>query len=267
MEALSDAAYRKYSQLINNSLGINLGETRKEILESKLKKLMLKDGISSYENYFNILVNSKNKATRKDFTNEITVNKTDFFRENSHFNFIKQNPQLITEKNHRILKNQEIRAWSAGCSTGEEPYTLAMVLQESFPLQDIKILATDINTEVLQKAVKGEYGNHIRNDIEGFYLSKYFKKTDSGLTVSNSIKKKVTFRQFNLINEFPLKKGLDMIFCRNVMIYFDAPMQKKLLDKFYKVLVTGGLLFIGHSEGMANMGLNYTYVQPSVYMK
>lgn len=98
MEALSDAAYRKYSQLINNSLGINLGETRKEILESKLKKLMLKDGISSYENYFNILVNSKNKATRKDFTNEITVNKTDFFRENSHFNFIKQNPQLITEK-------------------------------------------------------------------------------------------------------------------------------------------------------------------------
>ncbi|MEA4925522.1 MAG: protein-glutamate O-methyltransferase CheR [Syntrophomonadaceae bacterium] len=268
MEALSDAQYHRYSQFIHKNVGINLGETRKEILEVKLRKLMARAGIKSYENYFDTLINSKNdQAILKEFINEITVNKTQFFRENTHFNFIEGNPRLIMERNPRISQNQEIRAWCAGCSTGEEAYTLAMVLQENFPLQDIKILATDINTEVLQKAVKGKYSDSIKEDITWNYLSKYFKQTDSGLYVCNSIKRKVVFRQFNLIHEFPFKKGFDMIFCRNVMIYFDTPVQKKLLHKFYNVLVAGGLLFIGHAEGLANMGLDYTYILPAVYMK
>jgi chemotaxis protein methyltransferase CheR len=165
------------------------------------------------------------------------------------------------------LKNREIRAWSAGCSTGEEAYTLSMVLQESFPNLDIKILATDIDQKVLKKAVSGEYGIGEADDVERYYLAKYFKKTDRSLFVCDEIKSKVTFRQFNLMNKFSFKKGFDIIFCRNVMIYFDAPTQQKILKKFYDALVPGGLLFIGHSEGITDKNPGYIYVQPTVYRK
>lgn len=267
MAYLSDAEFYKYSKFINNNFGINFGEAKKEMLESKIKKLIIKNGINSYEKYFNILTESNNRALIDDFIIEITVNKTDFFRESNHFNFIKENTSLITEKNNRILRNKEIRAWSAGCSTGEEAYTLAMILQESFPFMENKILATDLDPKVLKKAVKGEYSDYIRNNIEKYYLVKYFKKTDTGLSVCNEMKSKITFRQFNLMNEFPFKKGFDIIFCRNVMIYFDAVTQQKLLNKFYNALVPGGLLFIGHSEGITGKKLNYRYIQPTVYMK
>lgn len=268
METFSDAQYHQYSCFINHNIGINLGETRKEILEIKLRKLMSRAGIKSYGNYYDILIDSRNNQTAlKDFVNAITVNKTEFFRENAHFSFIADNPQLVMEHNPRIIQSQEIRAWCAGCSTGEEAYSLALVLQETFPLQDIKILATDINTEVLQTAVKGKYSSSSGEDIDEYYLSKYFRHTGSGLYVCNSLKNKVVFRQFNLVHEFPFKKGFDIIFCRNVMIYFDTEMQNKLLYKFYNVLVPGGLLFIGHSEAINNPDLNYTYMQPAVYMK
>jgi len=267
MAHLSNAEFYKYSKFINKHFGINFGVAKKEILESKLNKLMTKNEINSYEDYFNILSESNNKALINDFIIEITVNKTDFFRENNHFDYIKNHTSLITEKNKRMMKNKEIRAWSAGCSTGEEAYTLAITLQESFPLLNHKILATDLDTRVLDKAVKGEYSDDIRNSIEKYYLIKYFKKTGSGLSVCDETKRKVTFRQFNLMNEFPFKKGFDIIFCRNVMIYFDAATQQKLLKKFYDALVTGGLLFIGHSEGITGKELNIRYLQPTVYMK
>jgi Methylase of chemotaxis methyl-accepting proteins len=268
MEALSDTQYHKYSRFINHSVGINLGETRKEILEVKLRKLMVRAGVNSYGNYYKLLLNSpNNQPVIREFINEITVNKTEFFRENTHFSFLENNTGFILERNPRILQNQEIRAWCAGCSTGEEAYTLAMVLQESFPWQDIKILATDINTAVLQKAVKGRYSNLIKHDINMLYLSKYFRRTDSGFDICNAIKDKVVFRQFNLVHEFPFKKGFDIIFCRNVMIYFDSAMQNKLLHKFYEALVPGGMIFIGHSEAINQTELNYTYIQPAVYMK
>ena len=267
MTYLTDKQFKKYSQLIHNSFGITYAESKKEILESKLKKLMLKKGINSYEEFYRLLTEHEDKAVWNDFIEEITVNKTNFFRESNHFDFIKNHAEAIAENNRRIMTNKEIRAWSAGCSTGEEAYTLSMVLLESFPMLDIKILATDLDQGVLRKAIKGRYGSATNNDIESYYLNKYFSKTDAGLVVNDKIKATVTFRQFNLTDEFLFKKGFDIIFCRNVMIYFDAATQQQLLKKFYQVLAPGGLLFIGHSEGLADRNLNYKYIQPAVYMK
>ena len=264
---LSDAQFRKYRKFIYDSFGINFAEAKREILEIKLKKLISEKGLGSYGAYYDLLTKSSDRELLNEFIAEITVNKTDFFREINHFNFIKNNTTLITDNNRRILKNREIRAWSAGCSTGEEAYTLSMVLQESFPNLDIKILATDIDQKVLKKAVSGEYGIGTADCIERYYLAKYFKKTDRNLFVCDELKSKVTFRQFNLMNKFTFKKGFDIIFCRNVMIYFDAPTQQKILEKFYDALVPGGLLFIGHSEGITDKNPGYLYVQPTVYKK
>lgn len=267
MEVFSDIQFDRYSRYIHDNFGINFKTAKKELLEAKLKKLLEKNKVSSYEDYFRILTADNSNEIVNEFISEITVNKTDFFRESSHFDYIKNHAGLITQQNSRILKSGEIRVWSSACATGEEAYTLAMVLQESFPQLNKKILATDLDPEVLRKALTGEYSDHIKNDVEMYYLSKYFIKTDSGLSICDSIKRSVTFRQFNLVNEFPFTKGFDIIFCRNVMIYFDLAMQKKLLKKFYNALNPGGLLFLGHTEGITNGKLDYKYVQPAIYMK
>lgn len=267
MDSFSDAQFEKYSSYIHDNFGINFKISKKEILESKLRKLMEKEEVYGYDEFFRLLNTCNNKKLISDLISEITVNKTDFFRESSHFDFIKSNTDLIMQNNSRIIRNREIRAWSAGCATGEEAYTLAMTLRESFPQYTVKILATDIDPMVLKKAMKGEYSENIRNDMEKCYLNKYFNKTASGLAVRDHVKRNITFRQFNLMNEFPFQHGFDIIFCRNVMIYFDIAMQQNLLTKFFHSLTRGGLLFLGHTEGITNSKLNYRYVQPAVYMK
>lgn len=267
MDTFSDAQFEKYSRYIYDNFGINFKKTKKDILETKLKKLIEKSGQNSYEDYFRLLTNSHEEDVINEFICEITVNKTDFFRESSHFDFIRENAGRITAYNSRIITNREIRAWSAGCATGEEAYTLSMILKESFPGLTIKVLATDIDSEVLSRAIKGAYGENVKNDIDRYYLMKYFSKTETGYCINSNMKNNITFRQFNLMNSFPFKNRFDIIFCRNVMIYFDAEIQQKLLNKFYQVLTPGGLLFLGHTEGITNMKLNYRYLQPAVYIK
>ncbi|MCX7747373.1 MAG: protein-glutamate O-methyltransferase CheR [Clostridia bacterium] len=268
MQAFQENVFRKYSNFIYENFGIYLNEEKKELLQSKLLKLMMKHKTASYEAYFNLLTQSGNREILVEFANEITINKTDFFREINHFEFIKKNSDLILERNKRIRRNSEIRVWSAGCSTGEEAYTLAMVLQEHFlPGLLIKILATDLNSKVVSQAMKGVYPSSIKGDMDILYLSKYFEKVQNEWYVTESTKRLVTFRLFNLMDDFPFKKLFDFIFCRNVMIYFDSKTQQRLIDKFYEVLAPGGLLFIGHSESLTNKKHKYQYIQPTIYMK
>lgn len=268
LQHFTDEEFEKYRQLIYGNYGIYIGNVKKDILRTKLYKLMTRNNISSYDEYYNILITSTGKQQITEFINEITTNKTEFFRENNHFEFIKNKINFIMQKNQRILKNKEIRVWSAGCSTGEEAYTLAFILKECLPDDiNVKILATDICNKVLAIAGKGLYPSRIKNEVNQYYLTKYFENTDNNFKVSDRIKNLVTVRQFNLMDTFGFKNTFDMIFCRNVMIYFDSKVQQNLLDKFYRVTASGGLLFLGHSESLINKNHRYQYIQPTIYMK
>lgn len=268
MQTFSDIHFERFTTFIHDNFGIFMNEIKKDMLKIRLSKLMTRNGLDSYDEYYRVLTQSKEAKYISEFAEEITINKTDFFREKSHFEFLRGKTGFILEKNRRIESNNEIRVWSSACSTGEEAYTIAMVLKECMPQGiNIKILATDISNKVLQTAKKGIYPLNIKNEVEGYYLLKYFKKTGMNYEVENSIKEMVTYRSFNLMDAFPFKNSFDIIFCRNVMIYFDTDTQQSLLDKFHNVINPGGFLFIGHSESLTNKRHKFQYVQPTIYIK
>ncbi len=269
MYTLTESVLYNFSQLIYENLGIKLDETNQEMLKARLNRLMLKHNIETYKDYFNKLTLNKDTPIWSEFVDEITTHMTSFFREDGQFKFIQENINSITQINQRILQNNEIRVWSSACSSGEEPYTIGMVLKESLPDNvKIKILASDISNGIVQKAQKGVYPQEISQNIKPLLLDKYFKFKDNQYHISDEIKNVITFRTFNLMSDFPFKNTFDMIFCRNVMIYFDNKTQSNLIGKFYNFLPKNGMLFIGSSESLAKINHNkLKYVRPSVYMR
>ena len=191
-------------------------------------------------------------------------------RENAHFEYFK-NEVLPYWKS--VAKQNDLRVWSAGCSSGEEPYTLAMIMADYFgsgkALWDTKVLATDISVQVLSMAEKGIYSAEAMQAIPEHWKVNHFKKIDEqNYQISNQLKQEVVFRIFNLMDDaFPFKKKFHVIFCRNVMIYFDDVTKRQLVKKFYDMMEPGGYLFIGHSESIARDETSYKYVKPAVYRK
>jgi len=268
LQSFTDKTFEKFRQLIHENSGICFGDAKKDTLRVKLEKLMSKNRICSYNEYYNMLVADKCKRLIMELVNEITINKTNFFRENNHFDFIRNKIQFIMEKNQRILKNKEIRVWSTACSTGEEAYSIAITLKDCLPDEiNIRILATDICSNVLSTALKGIYPLHIKDEVGNSYVARYFENTGDSYKVADEIKNLITFRQFNLMDLFPFTNTFDMIFCRNVIIYFDSGTQQSLVEKFYNITTPGGLLFLGHSESLINKKHRYQYIQPTIYMK
>ncbi len=268
MIKLKDEEYRMFKEFIYDRFGITIGENKKHMLELKLNKLCGKNNITSCKEYFHLLSTSKDENYIIEFLNEVTINKTDFFRENHHFEFLTNKMSIIMNKNNRINITKEIRVWSSACSSGEEAYTIAMVLNEIMPPDiRIRILATDISYNVLQKAIQGEYPLTIKNQITPYFIQKYFKRIHDKFVIVDEIKEKIKFRAFNLKENFPFKGKFDIIFCRNVMIYFDAVMQEKLIHKFYHYTEKGGYLFIGHSESLSYIKHSYKYIEPTIYRK
>lgn len=259
--------YELFRELVYQKFGININESKRHGFEMKLSKLVEKSGMD-YREYYNKLKIENDKEQVVEFLNEITINKTDFFREINHFNYIKENINTILEYNPRIMMNKEIRVWSSACSTGEEPYSLAIILKEALPDDiNIKILATDISHKVLKKAIEGKYSIAIKSQIQQYHLQKYFLQDKETIIVKRELKDMVTFRSFNLKSHFPFKNHFDIIFCRNVMIYFDSEFQEKLINEFYNHTVKGGLLFVGHSESLSYLKHNYKYLKPTIYIK
>jgi chemotaxis protein methyltransferase CheR len=264
MTQLNELQFQKFRALIYDNCGI---QPKKEMIEGKLDKLLRKNNLSSYDEFYQLLSTGANSVLWSEFIDEITVHMSSFFRENNHFEFMRSQLRLIFEKNPRILKNNEIKLWSAGCSTGEEPYTLAMVLKEWLP-QDmtIKILATDISKRTMASAQRGIYPATIKKEMDPYYLMQYFNRSEEDYEIKPELKALITFRLFNLMDSFPFQDTFDIIFCRNVMIYFNAEIQQKLVQKFRAVLTMGGLLFIGHSESLLNKQNGFQYMQPTVYL-
>ena len=268
MAKIKDKQFDKFTKLIYEKLGIHITEAKREMIQSKVSKLMRAVNIECFDEYYDFLLSNNKTGHWSKFVDEITIHKTNFFREDNHFEFIRNKLDSIFKHNPRILRNNEIRVWSSACSNGKEAYTLAIVLKEYLPsYMNIKILATDVSPGIIEKAQKAVYTLDPEDMINPYFLEKYFNRVGSEYEVVQELKDLVTFRSFNLMDNFPFKNTFDIIFCRNVMIYFNFETQEELIKKFYNVLPTGGLLFIGHSESLNQKKYKFEYIQPTIYMR
>ena len=205
--------------------------------------------------------------------NRISTNFTFFFREKDHFDYFRE--KVLKEMTERIMweGHRDLRVWCAGCSTGEEPYTLAMLVMEhlgdSYALWEAGLLATDISAKALKKAIAGIYPEGALKQLPEHLRRRYFVRVNAEeYKVSDTLKHEVTFRRFNLMNQrFPFKRPFHVIFCRNVMIYFDPPTREALIQRFYQSMVPGGYLFIGHSETLGRKQPLFEYVRPALYKR
>lgn len=268
MDRLNDTYFKKYCNLLYENTGIFVRENKKESFKIKLNKSMRKLNIKSNDEYLRYIQRSDSKEYFQQFINDMTINTTEFFREKEHFDFIENNLSFILKHNPRIAQTKEIRIWSAACSSGQEPISLAILLKECLRDQiDIKILATDIDSEILGQASRWEYSYSQCKNISKENISKYFYQNKDVYFVKEEIRDIVKYRLYNLMEDYKFKKKFDIIFCRNVMIYFNDEVQEMLVNKFYNNLVPGGLLFIGHSESLVNKSHKYQYIGPAIYMK
>ncbi len=256
---LSDDRFTQIRDLIYAESGMYFADTKKYLLESRLSKRMEEVRLNSFDEYYYLLKYSpKKREELSKLFDQVTINETSFFRNMPQFQVFEK--EIIPE----ILKNnnaggQRLRIWSAGCSSGQEPYALAMILNELAATKAFKfvpeIIANDISGAMILDAQKGRYkGYYLRNTPE-LYKSKYFTKNSDEYIISNAIKVMVKFSILNLLDEAKTKvmRDMDVIFCRNVIIYFDDEAKKKVIGMFYEALRPGGYLFIGHSESLHNI--------------
>jgi len=273
---LSDRVYYRFVDLVYREAGISLGDAKRELVRSRLLKRLRALHLSSFDEYYERI--SKQDPDGEELVamlDAISTNKTDFFRESQHFRFMAET--VLPALTGRIANGgpRRIRIWSAGCSSGEEPYTLAMVLRESITAGagwDAKILATDISTKVLHVAYVGLYEESKVAPVPPKMRFANFTKeeTDRGVfyRVKPELKKMVAFRRLNLASEtYPFTGKFDVIFCRNVMIYFDRPTQESLVNRLHQYLHPGGYLFIGHSESLTWPKALFRFIQPTIYLK
>lgn len=261
-----------FCEYLYQNMGIYIEDNKKNLLVQKLSKLMQDAGILSSGEYYHFIVSPPISERQKDLKNKfidtVTIHKTNFFRENNHFEFLQKNIGNIIAESQSAKFTGELRIWSSACSTGEEAYTLAMLMKEILPSNmRAKILATDISPSSIRKGMEGVYKFGPEDNITNYYINKYFIKQGSDWVISDEIKSCVTFRLFNLMEAFPFKNPFDIIFCRNVMIYFDKDIQEKLVNNFHKALSNKGFLFIGHSESLIQIKHPFTYHEPTIYKK
>jgi chemotaxis protein methyltransferase CheR len=274
-DTLSQSDLTRLCELVYSECGIKLSADKKVMMEVRLKRRLRDLNIDTYAEYCHFLFAGNHKDRQAEIIHLIdvmTTNKTDFFREGAHFDFLveKALPTLLSSG----PGGRELHFWSAGCSTGEEPYTLAMVLAlfaESHSGFKFKVLATDISNTVLAKAKMGVFNSAVVEPVAIEYRRKYFMRSrdpsSNQLRIVPELRQLIEFRWLNLMEDFGMSETMDGIFCRNVIIYFDRPTQERLLAKLSQQLVTGGFMFVGHSETLHNMDLPLVPVAPALYRK
>ncbi|MCK4743224.1 MAG: protein-glutamate O-methyltransferase [Sulfuriflexus sp.] len=269
---LTDKEFDQIRKLVIEHTGISLSDAKRNLVYGRLTKRLRKMKIDNFGSYISLLKSPAGEDELANFTNAITTNLTSFFRENHHFDFLKSDvlPGLLK----RNAATKRIRVWSAGCSTGEEPYSIAMTIRESIPESkdwDIKILATDLDTNVLAHAAAGVYSLEKTNNLEKPRLKRWFMRgkgdQSDAIKVRSELQQMVTFRQLNLMHEWPMRNQFDIIFCRNVVIYFDKPTQKILFARYHNALDAAGHMFIGHSETMFKVSDDFNLIGNTTYTK
>lgn len=269
----TEADYIKISRLVYEQCGINLHDGKKELVKARLGKRIRKGNFCSFKEYYDFVMNDPSGDELIQLLDSISTNFTHFFRENQHFEYLKN--EVLTNLKSRTGKNStRLRIWSAGCSTGEEPYTIAITLKESIPAAsnwDWKILATDLSTKVLSTAQSGIYLREKIQSLTPDLIKKYFLKGDNQwqnyVKIKPGLKSTITFQRLNLMEPFSFNEPFNCIFCRNVMIYFDKETRTQLVNRYYEHLEKGGFLFIGHSESLSGMDHPFQYIKPAIYKK
>jgi len=275
-EALSDRNYARFSEFIYADYGIKLSKSRKTMLESRLHRRLRHLGMNSINEYTDYVFSPEGVENEMvHMIDLVTTNKTEFFREPDCFDYLLQTglPDLISERGAGIKK--ELRVWSAGCSSGEEPYTLAMIFKkfaERCPEFLFSILATDISTRMLKTAIRAVYAQEKIETVPMAKRKKYFmmsRDKDKRLVrIVPELRDLIKFKRLNLMNEdFRIGEQMDIIFCRNVIIYFDRKTQEGLLNRFCQNLTRGGYIVLGHSEILLGMSVPLVRVSPAVYRK
>jgi chemotaxis protein methyltransferase CheR len=264
---LTESQFKMISQLVYQLCGINLKDGKQALVRARLMKRLRALKLPDFETYLNYLGSAGGDHELNCLIDVITTNKTSFFREPEHFNYLRD--KVLPE-----LKKNRIRFWSAACSSGEESFSIGIVLRENIAdiwSRDVKILATDISTRMLEKARKALYGEEELRDIPPMLLQKYFVRIQESpvriYRVKENLRDMVRVARLNLMEPWPMKGPFDVIFCRNVMIYFDKPTQQTLINRFWDFLDSGGYLFVGHSEGLSAISHKFRYVRPAVYRK
>lgn len=270
---ITDAEFQQLREFIHSHTGIALSDHKRALVYARLARRLRHHRLDSFADYYQLLTERDPEGQELvEMINCITTNKTDFFREPHHFKFLAERvlPEIRT---HVVGSARRVRLWSAGTATGEEAYTLAMTVREAFPLiesWDIRILATDIDTRVLAHAERGEYSLEQAQRVPQALLQRYFYQGEGQhagyVQVKPALKEVVRFRRLNLMDDrWPMRGLFDVIFCRNVIIYFDRETQRRLIERFSQLLRPGGYLMLGHSESLTDGGGKMRHMSQSVY--
>ena len=271
---LSDRLFEKFAVFIYGLCGIQLSISKKTMLTSRLVSRLRALSMDSFDDYYEYVTSAAGRVEQVDMIDAVSTNKTDFFREDDHFSFLTDFILSLRAKD-KAGDGNPFHIWSAGCSSGEEPYTMGMVLSEYarvHPRFDFKIVATDISTRILDRARAGIYKDSKVAAIPKNLVRRYLLKGGGSNTGQHRIvpelQDKIDFKRVNFIDErFSLTTSFDVIFCRNVIIYFDRKTQNDLFKKFYHHLKSGGYFFLGHSEMMSEMVPGFEKIEPTVYRK
>lgn len=270
---LTDQEFDQISALVKSHCGINLHDGKKQLVKSRLSKRLRQLNLSTFQAYIRFLERDNGGDELVAMLDLISTNLTSFFRESAHFDYLAEvvMPRIIAKQ---PPAQKRLRIWSAGCSSGEEPYTIAIVANECIPgldAWDARILATDLSTRVLERARDGIYSAKQMASVPSGLLARYFNcvetRPERRYQSNALLKRLIYFARVNLMEPWSMRGPFDVVFCRNVMIYFDKPTQAKLIGRFWELLAPGGVLFLGHSESLAGVQHRFEYVQPTVYLK
>ena len=266
---ITDKEFERLVNYMHDNFGINLA-SKKVLVKGRLGNMLNDRGFKSYTEYIDAVIADTSGAEVTTILNKLTTNHTFFMREPEHYTFMKETilPYMVEQNK----QSKTLRIWSAACSSGEECYTTAMLIDEYFGRDkagwDTRILATDISQNVINKAKEGIYHEDGMKGLSNEWKSRYFNNLGNGnYEICQAIKDEVIFKTFNLMDSINFKRKFDLIFCRNVMIYFDQDTKDALVRRFYNATVPGGHLFIGHSEGLNKATCPYEYIQPAIYRR
>lgn len=270
---MTDQEFKQFQTLIYDMTGINMGDSKRQLIFRRLVGRLKSLELSSFSDYLARLKRGDDAVELEIFTNSITTNLTSFFREQHHFDYLAENiiPELLRKKRRA---DKRLRIWSAGCSTGEEPYSIAITMRESIPdigSWDAKLLSTDLDSNVLETAKNGIYPEERVESLPSEVVKKWFLKSvqqDKTLVSANrSLQELITFKQLNLMQDWPMRGPFDVIFCRNVVIYFDKKTQRRLINRYADLLDEDGHLILGHSESLHEVSDRFELIGKTIYKK
>ena len=269
--SFGEQEFAAFRELVKTHTGIHLSEQKREMVYGRLSRRLRALGLESFREYRELLESGDGEELVQ-FCNAITTNLTAFFREAHHFQYLRE--QLLGPRAADARSSRRLRIWSAGCSTGEEPYSIAMTVHEALPdarRWDIKILATDLDTEVLGRGERGVYQEERVRGLTPARLARFFRPAgnaaNAGYATTGELRGLITFRELNLMRVLPMKGPFDAVFCRNVIIYFDKDTQRDLFTRIARLQRPGDLLFLGHSESLYRVSDEYTLVGKTIYRR